>query len=348
MKRAAMILAALAAILTAVAAPVRTATENFVTNKIEEIRTNTYTRAETDARIGELAPRTSLAPATNYTDEVAAYKRGVKDLAVYGGYAPWKIWNDDHEMAWNEGDNGWSISAEDYGSDRWLSWSDGVWTLRGNLDSGESFAYCTNGFFAMRLEFGSEVLWRTSIYVTNGAHIVTSEDIAPSVSNIVTKAFVEGLGIESGIQEETDPTVPQWAKAPTKPTYTASEVGALGNTGEQTIVGESSDHPYFRIGFDATWPWLEFGEFNGAKRVYSPHTSGTLAVLSDIAVKSVKLNGTALTPDADGAVDVQAATPDNIPPAVSNIVTTALVRERLGVYLYVGADGGIYVHTNED
>jgi hypothetical protein len=26
---------------------------------------------------------------------------------------------------------------------------------------------------------------------------------------------------------ETDPTVPAWAKAPTKPTYTASEVGAL-------------------------------------------------------------------------------------------------------------------------
>lgn len=36
MKRAALILAALAAILTAAAAPVRTATENFVTNKIAE------------------------------------------------------------------------------------------------------------------------------------------------------------------------------------------------------------------------------------------------------------------------------------------------------------------------
>ena len=30
-----------------------------------------------------------------------------------------------------------------------------------------------------------------------------------------------------GITEETDPTVPQWAKQPTKPTYTAEEVGAL-------------------------------------------------------------------------------------------------------------------------
>ena len=33
-----------------------------------------------------------------------------------------------------------------------------------------------------------------------------------------------------GIVEETDPTVPNWAKQPNKPTYTASEVGALPNT----------------------------------------------------------------------------------------------------------------------
>lgn len=33
-----------------------------------------------------------------------------------------------------------------------------------------------------------------------------------------------------GVVEETDPTVPSWAKQPTKPTYTAAEVGALPNT----------------------------------------------------------------------------------------------------------------------
>ena len=32
------------------------------------------------------------------------------------------------------------------------------------------------------------------------------------------------------ISEETDPTVPAWAKEPNKPTYTASEVGALPST----------------------------------------------------------------------------------------------------------------------
>lgn len=45
--------------------------------------------------------------------------------------------------------------------------------------------------------------------------------------------------------EETDPTVPAWAKAETKPTYTAKEVGAIatpdtGNTGEVLVVASAS------------------------------------------------------------------------------------------------------------
>lgn len=92
------------------------------------------------------------------------------------------------------------------------------------------------------------------------------------------KTFVYGLGgydgtnptngvkdLVAAIEGKADAAdIPEWAKAPTKPTYTASEVGATS------------------------------------------------------------------------------------PTAVSNIVTTAYVREKLGVYLYVGEDGGIYVHTNED
>lgn len=37
-------------------------------------------------------------------------------------------------------------------------------------------------------------------------------------------------GGTGGITQETDPTVPSWAKQPNKPTYTAEEVGALPNT----------------------------------------------------------------------------------------------------------------------
>lgn len=39
-----------------------------------------------------------------------------------------------------------------------------------------------------------------------------------------------GGGGGGGIAQETDPTVPAWAKQPNKPTYTANEVGALPNT----------------------------------------------------------------------------------------------------------------------
>ncbi len=37
---------------------------------------------------------------------------------------------------------------------------------------------------------------------------------------------------DSGGNVETDPTVPEWAKQPEKPTYTAAEVGALPDTTE--------------------------------------------------------------------------------------------------------------------
>ena len=44
-----------------------------------------------------------------------------------------------------------------------------------------------------------------------------------------TKSFdvMDGLDGEGGITSEDDPTVPSWAKQNTKPTYTASEVGAV-------------------------------------------------------------------------------------------------------------------------
>ena len=52
---------------------------------------------------------------------------------------------------------------------------------------------------------------------------ITSEDLG-----IVVPQYTSELENDSGfITSETDPTVPAWAKQPTKPTYTAAEVGAL-------------------------------------------------------------------------------------------------------------------------
>ena len=56
-----------------------------------------------------------------------------------------------------------------------------------------------------------------------------AKDMSGGVSN---EKIAEAVGayMEANPIEETDPTVPDWAKKPEKPSYTADEVGALPNT----------------------------------------------------------------------------------------------------------------------
>lgn len=81
----------------------------------------------------------------------------------------------------------------------------------------------------------------------------------------------------------------------------------------------------------------------GWVRVPDAPTGGTLALESSIP--TVPTNVSAFNNDAGyltaGSIGGTVAA------AVSNTVTTAYIRQKLGVYLYVGEDGGIYVHTEE-
>jgi hypothetical protein len=66
-------------------------------------------------------------------------------------------------------------------------------------------------------------------------------EVRDTVSSYAIPTNTSDLTNDSGfISSETDPTVPSWAKASTKPSYTASEVGALPNTGEAEFTGASS------------------------------------------------------------------------------------------------------------
>ena len=56
---------------------------------------------------------------------------------------------------------------------------------------------------------------------------------------LLDQKIEEGGG--GGIDEETDPTVPAWAKKPSKPTYTASEVGARPDTWMPTYTDVGAD-----------------------------------------------------------------------------------------------------------
>ena len=75
----------------------------------------------------------------------------------------------------------------------------------------------------------------TNIKTINNNSILGSGNL-----NISVPTKTSDLTNDSGfISTETDPTVPSWAKQNTKPTYTASEVGALPDT--TTIPSKTSD-----------------------------------------------------------------------------------------------------------
>ena len=65
------------------------------------------------------------------------------------------------------------------------------------------------------------------IFSASEAAKITASDTANWNSKLDSTQVNDILNTKSYLTSETDPTVPAWAKQPNKPTYTASEVGAL-------------------------------------------------------------------------------------------------------------------------
>ena len=88
--------------------------------------------------------------------------------------------------------------------------------------------------------FSAEHIKTNQVSPTEDYDVATKEYVDSSVSGISVPTKTSDLTNDSGfISTETDPTVPSWAKQSTKPTYTASEVGALPDT--TTIPSKTSD-----------------------------------------------------------------------------------------------------------
>ena len=83
---------------------------------------------------------------------------------------------------------------------------------RETIVSGESFNTIAGKILKYMNDFGTCAF----------KSMILKDDLAPSV-----KASLEKADRAHQSYNETDPTVPEWAKTPTKPTYTAAEVGAL-------------------------------------------------------------------------------------------------------------------------
>lgn len=92
--------------------------------------------------------------------------------------------------------------------------------------AGESFGTIAGKILKYMNDFGSCAF----------KSMILKEDLAPSVKTSLEKA-------DTALQSytETDPTVPAWAKTPTKPTYTAAEVGALSIDDANNNFAKKSD-----------------------------------------------------------------------------------------------------------
>ena len=88
-------------------------------------------------------------------------------------------------------------------------------STRANIATGEKLSVL----------FGKIAKWLADLGSLAFKSTVAKSDLASDVQTSLSKA-------DSALQSyaETDPTVPEWAKAATKPSYTASEVGALPDT----------------------------------------------------------------------------------------------------------------------
>lgn len=97
---------------------------------------------------------------------------------------------------------------------------------RETIVSGESFNTIAGKILKYMNDFGSCAF----------KSMILKEDLAPSVKTSLEKA-------DTALQSytETDPTVPAWAKTPTKPTYTAAEVGALSIDDANNNFAKKSD-----------------------------------------------------------------------------------------------------------
>jgi hypothetical protein len=386
MKRAALILAALAAILTAAAAPVRTATENFVANKIAEavaaIPAPDYSTNNTELveTIRAKAPAPGNYAVVSNAAIYAAITNALQDAALSnkldksGGTVTGALTVQENLTVGDGSATGAYSVAEGYGmAEGDYSHAEGhntITTVFGIDAHAEGSSTTANGY-ASHVEGGgttangeyshaegedttaqNDAEHAQGRFNTSHKSSGTFGDAGNTLSSIGFgtadstrknavetmqdgKTFIYGLGgydgtnptngvkdLVAAIEGKADAAdIPEWAKAPAKPTYTASEVGAYSTTAIDAILQGYLPLDYFQNGQTIPMYWGDGTKLCDFGANWLGNLANTVSEKPD---------------DAD------------IPPAVSNIVTTALVRERLGVYLYVGEDGGIYVHTNED
>lgn len=130
--------------------------------------------------------------------------------------------------------------------------------------------------------------------LTNDSGFITASDIPAIPSK--TSELTNDAGFITGYTE-TDPTVPTWAKQATKPTYTASEVGALPDTTViptvPTDVSAFNNDAGYLTGYTETDPTVPAWAKAASKPTYTASEVGAQEELSTSQMAAVNSGITA-------------------------------------------------------
>lgn len=185
---------------------------------------------------------------------------------------------------------------------------------------------------------GLSYLWSKikSIFATK-AEIDDIIDVIEENEEVVSSALNDlNSRIENMVVEETDPTVPDWAKEPYKPSYTYLEVGALSSTGNAV----SASRLYNSRTVDGVL-------FNGESNIIH---YGTCSTTASTTAKTVSLTGFNLTTGAqiivkftytntasNPTLNINSTGARSIYYNGTNIPTSALAANRVYKFVYDGS-----------
>lgn len=180
-------------------------------------------------------PDTSLEPSTNYTDRVLGAFAATGAVARAATYGTPTRWTDATGCVWEavyEHFTDWAFSGVPDGYVFWLSDYNG--SLPGYswwLEKEGGGEYYQDDFFAEEPD-STEL----SINMPNGIIITCTRKWVESRTNLVGR-----VALTNDIPAETDPTVPEWAKDSTPPSYSASDVGAAPASIVPVLTSVSND-----------------------------------------------------------------------------------------------------------
>lgn len=147
---------------------------------------------------------------------------------------------------------------------------------------------------ALNVILGKIAKWFTDLGTMAFKSSVAKSDLANDVQTSLGKA-------DSALQSytETDPTVPAWAKASQKPSYTADEVGALpSSTHIPSTVAELTDSGNYALKSDMTNVY----KYKGSKATYDdlPSTGNTAGDVYNVEESGMNYGWTGSAWDALG------------------------------------------------